>query len=736
MRNQFTRTAFLILLFSSLVFFSVWSINDLDGEENQIASLIDDLFTNAAQAQTPQRVYVATSPGECGGYTPCYTNTDGVDGLNGAGTGLRDAVTALNPGDEVTILGTYLVKDYTILIDKDLTIQGFGNSVITYNGTDCSNPMLRFTAGGTFTNLTITSGNCSGDSRDLIIIDSPININIEHNTLTNGNRAINILSADGIVSIAFNQITANQDYALFQGTGSGTGSVKIYANNIYANRNGVQVNCNNLGAADHNFWGEGILATTATEYCEVSDGKILGAPILSETNEPGIQALQQTVTDTFTAAFENNIAVKRNTGSDYDLVIVNHGQGTQDKIPFLGSGTTPIVACSNFYDVFLAEEGAPAANLVLSLKYDLNAECINAVESTDFCGSNDSSKIPMWWYDPLNNMTDGWDRTGQIPAGDNPLNESGQLTSCNTAEDSLQVVIDAVGRPGISKDLNFTPFLAGLPIGSSDIKTFSAALDLDEINLYWETGIENKISGYHVLRASSESGPYNRISPIISAIGSNAIYQYTDALNSSDFNKNFYYKIEIINIYGDTIRTHGPERVLTSTPTPTFTPTRTPTPTRTLYPTRTPYPTSTLGPTRTATRYIYRSPTSYYRPRTSTPFNTPTQVRTDRPSPTITPTIDETSLADQTPSQELLTGTPGERATPTDTPPVIGLIQSATPKLTNISDRNNTPTQENAPEPDIQEDKNNHWAYLLIGSGAGLGVLALAGFLLFKFYFV
>ncbi|MDY6846737.1 MAG: hypothetical protein SVP52_06340, partial [Chloroflexota bacterium] len=148
------------------------------------------------------------------------------------------------------------------------------------------------------------------------------------------------------------------------------------------------------------------------------------------------------------------------------------------------------------------------------------------------------------------------------------------------------------------------------------------------------------------------------------------------------------------------------------------------------------YPTSTLGPTRTATRYIYRSPTSYYRPGTSTPYNTPTQVRTDRPSSTMSSTIDATSLADRTLSAEILTGTPGETATPTGTPPIMGLIQSATPQPTSISDRIITPTQENAPDPGLQKSENNHWVYLLIGSGAGLSLLALASFLLFKFYFV
>jgi hypothetical protein len=720
MRKNFKRTAFIILLIPILFFFYVFSTADIEGENELIPSLLNSFTRSKVNSQAPQRVYVAASLAECGSFTPCYTNTNGLDGPNGTGTGLRDAVNALNPGDEIVVLGNYLVKDHTVLIDKALTIQGQNNSLITYNGTNCSVPMLNFTAGGILKDLTIAGVDCSGVSRDLVSINSQVDLRIEHNTLTNGGRAVDIKSGDSTVTLAFNHITGNQDYALYQGMGLGSGIVKIFANNIHSNRTDAQVNCNNLGSADHNFWGEGVLASSGAEFCTVSDAKTLGAPILTETNAPGVQALMQNVTDTFAAAFENNIAVKRNSGGNYDLVIVNHGQGTTENIPFLGVGTTPIIACSNIYDIFLAE-GAVASDLVLSIKYDLNADCISAMESVDFCGSSDSSKIPLWWYDPLNNLTDGWDRTGQIPAGYNPLNENGQLTSCNTAEDSLQVLIDTSGRPGISKDLNFTPFLAGLPIGSSDIKTFGAVLDIDEVDLSWETGIESSISGYHVLRASSETGPYSRISAFISAIGSNALYQYTDVLNTTDFNKNFYYKIEIINIYGDTIRTHGPQSILTSTPTPTFTPTKTSTPTRTLYPTRTPYPTSTPGPTRTATLYYYRSPTSYYRPRTSTPFNTPTQVRTDRPLGTeVSPTITEIPPSDHSLSPVFITGT---------------LTKSRSPLPTNTIWITPTPTQVPPQEPGLNDQAQNPLVYLLIGSFSGLAFLGLGSFLLFKTYF-
>ncbi|MDY6846532.1 MAG: hypothetical protein SVP52_05295 [Chloroflexota bacterium] len=117
MRNQLARTAFLILLLSSLVFSSVRSTNDIEGEDHQIVSFLLGLFTNRVTAQDSQIAYVATSNEECEGYQPnCYPNTKEVDGPDGAGTGLRDAVNALNPGDEIIILGTYRIKDHTVLI--------------------------------------------------------------------------------------------------------------------------------------------------------------------------------------------------------------------------------------------------------------------------------------------------------------------------------------------------------------------------------------------------------------------------------------------------------------------------------------------------------------------------------------------------------------------------------------------------------------------------------------------
>jgi len=692
-----------------------------------------DLFSFSQQdvsAQQPQTVYVASNAEACGSHKPCYINEDGVDGANGTGTGLRQAVVDLNQGDEIIILGNYTIKDHAVLIDKNLTIRGDENGQISYIGDDCSMPMLIIKAGGSLQDLWISSSSCTGGSRDLLSINTTQDLKIEHNTLQNGNRAIDIIPSDGVVTVAFNQITNNQDYALYQQTGSGTGSVEILANNIFANRPGVQVNCNGGGFADHNFWGEGILPATAIANCEVTEGKRLGAPIATQPDVPGVQAIRQTVGENFNYAFENNIGVKRNSGSDYDLIIVNHGQGSEENIPFLESGSTPITACSNFYDVFLAKD-ALASDLVLSIKYDLDETCIKTVESSDFCGQNDSSKYPLWWYDPSSNLTDGWDRTGQIPEGDNPLNIEGQTTTCNVTENEIQVLIDSSGRPDISQDLNFTPFLAGLPIGISNITAFDVSFDVDQVDIYWETAQESRISGYYVLRANSETGPYYKISNFIPSNGSNSLYEFTDALASVEFNKNYYYKIEIINSFGDTLRTHGPVSILTSTPTPSLTPTRT------LYPTRTPYPTSTLGPTRTATQYIYRSPTPIYRPFTSTPYGTPTQVRTDRPTPTgPSPTQSQTefSLQTGTPDSESLTRTAQDEITRTASTSIPAEIsnRSRTPNPES-TDKYRTETTTSSQEEQNQADEVRYgWLFLLAGAGLGVGIISILSFYLSK----
>ncbi len=317
---------------------------------------------------------------------------------------------------------------------------------------------------------------------------------------------------------------------------------------------------------------------------------------------------------------------------------------------FSNQGQNAIQACSNFYDVFLSDDAA-ASNLELAVKYDLDSECISTIESEDYCLSGDSSDIPLWWFDPANNVTEGWDRTGQPPQGTGAGGASGQTTTCDLTDNEIHVNIDSSGRPGISTDINFTPFIAGFPISEgAEISLFTAAFDIDEVDLQWITTSEHNVRGFYVIRSDTEDGTYSRISSEIEAIGDTfigGIYLYTNS--DITFDRDYFYKIQVINDQGQTIATHGPASVLTSTPTPTMTQTYTPYPTRTTYPSRTPYPSLTPYPSRTPTRYYYRSPTSLYsRPSTSTPRNNPTQARTVDITPTGSQTLSTKSPMEQT----------------------------------------------------------------------------------------
>jgi hypothetical protein len=181
--------------------------------------------------------YVAQSSTDCDDFSPCFVNS-GDDLPNGLGTGLRDAVLALDPNAEIVILNDYAVKSNTVLVDKSLTIRGHENALVTYIGAVCNNPMISFTAGGAIRDLTFNDGNCSNPSRNLIEVNSPVDVVIEHNTLNSGYYAVDVKDNTGYVTVAFNQIANNLDYAVNRETGTAAGAVDIYANNITNNRSG------------------------------------------------------------------------------------------------------------------------------------------------------------------------------------------------------------------------------------------------------------------------------------------------------------------------------------------------------------------------------------------------------------------------------------------------------------------------------------------------------------------
>ncbi|MFU8826142.1 MAG: hypothetical protein ACNA70_01475 [Brevefilum sp.] len=582
-------------------------------------------------AQLDPTVYVANTPETCDKFTPCYVNS-GDDLPEGLGTGLRDAVMSVETDGEILILEDYVIKDHTVLIDKNVHLRGHTHALITYIGTQCDDPMLTITQGGTISELTINDGNCFSPSRTLLEVDSALPVQIEHNTLAFGNNAIFITDSFGDITVAFNHIINNNNYAVLRDDGNRTGQVNIYANNIINNKTGYQVDCSTHGTANHNFWGAGQSATANAGNCAVTNGKRLGALIQLALDRPGVQAQRLPVTTSMSYAFDGKIGAQRTTGSDFDLIIVNHGQGTTSNIPFYQVGTTDVQPCSNFYDIFLADDAA-ATNLTLALRYDLNSNCISLVESSDYCGSNDPTKYPLLWYDPATWATDGWDRVGQNPQGPGAGGASGQETTCHLNAKEIRVVIDNTGRPSISSDLNYTPFVVGLPFNDGIILTqFTAQFDGTKNQLRWDTSREVNVRGFYVLRSETSTGPYARISNQITAIGDTyigGIYQYID--DTIVFAKTYYYKIEVIDINGASIATHGPVSVLTATATPTatmtFTPTSTPTRTGTPTPTRTPFFYRSPTPF-----YRYATPTPFFQPRTATPVGGPTQVRTFGPT--------------------------------------------------------------------------------------------------------
>jgi hypothetical protein len=731
------------------------------GEGLWVETFTDSSLITVAEQSTP--VYVAKTPADCGSFTPCFVNS-GDDLENGIGTGLRDAVMALDAGSEIRILKDYTIKDHAVLVDKALDILGHENGLITYIGTVCSNPMLSITDGATIAKLTINDGNCISPSRNLIEVNSANPVAIEHNTLVYGNHAVYAEDNTGDVIVAFNYIANNDDYGVFRAIGNSLGTVNIYANNIINNRLGYQVNCNDHGIANHNFWGEGVSATASALSCTITNGKRLGAPILLSTTQPGVQAERKTVSSQISYAFDGNIGVQHSASTDFDVIIVNHGQGSAANIPFYDSGSGDLNACSNFYDVFLADD-AVATNLVLALRYDLNSNCVSKIETSEYCGSSDSTKYPLWWYDPATNATDGWDRTGQNPQGPGAGGAAGQETICNISAKEIRVIIDNTGRPSISTDLNFTPFVVGLPIVDGIVLSqLTAQFDGSKVNVKWITSSETNVQGFYVLRSDTQTGTYSRISQQINAIGDTyigGIYQYSDA--TVTFGKTYYYKIEVIDNNGQSIGTYGPVSILTVTPTPTATATRTitlsptatqtrtsttiPTATRTRTPTKISTATRTRTPIniptlfRTRTPYPYNTPTSYYQPRTATPSDGPTPVRTYGPSPTGTLTTTIYPTDDQTP--EATYTQPGYPVETEGTPPTDGYPIPGTPRPTQLTP---TPTgtepeldepDQVTPTPGMEDEddlptENIRWIFILVGAASGLSLIGAVSVILAK----
>jgi len=618
----------------------------------------DQAFVLLPVIATGNPIYVANDAAACGSNSPCYINS-GDDLVDGIGTGLKDAIDS-HPADSkatISILGNYQIKSNPVLLDKPHTLHGIGDARVTYSGSLCTQPILKITAGATIRDLTISDGACAATSRDLLQINSPADVLIVSNDLIDGKDAVSMADNTGNLILQFNQIQNNTGYGVFRAQGSSTGSITAIANNINNNRSGAQVDCASKGKAEHNFWGFGANLSTAVNLCTVTEGKQLGAPGLPRVGAAGIDGQRVTVGESMAYSFNDRVGYQRSSnGNDFEMFIVNHGSGSPENVPFIGGLPGSLIPCSSYWDVFLGEGAAPSPSqsLTLAFRYDQNAYCANTIQTASYCGGNDPALYPLWWYDPKYNVTSGWDTTGENPKGSGANGANGQETSCNIPQKEIRVIIDTSGRPGLSTDLNFTPFVVGLPPTSSSvvITRFTAISGDASASVQWTTASEVNTRGFYVLRSLQSDSGFTRVSGEIPRLGTGvggANYEYNDSGLTNG--TTYYYRLEIVSSSGESsfsnvisvipgTPTITPTATFTGTititptgPTPTHTLTRTITPTRT--PTATRIPTRTHTPVRQSTYFTYRSPTPVPS-RTAFPTRTkPFQTASATPSSTL-----------------------------------------------------------------------------------------------------
>ena len=345
---------------------------------------------------------------------------------------------------------------------------------------------------------------------------------------------------------------------------------------------------------------------------------------------------------------------------------------------------------------------------------------------SQFCElTTNTAKFPLWWYDPAGLVTAGWDTTGQNPAGSGAGGAPGQATTCDMLNDEIHVTIDNSGRPSLANDLNFTPFMVGIPMPA----TFQTLASNNTITVRWTTTSEVDLNGFYVLRSLAANGPFSPISDIIARKGSATAggdYTFIDGGRANGVTN--YYRLQIERSDG----TYFFSDISSIIPNvATITPTPTPSRTLTLVPTRTaiiPFSTATRAPTVTRrvitpTRGAIATPTLARTP-TRTPLDPLSNIRTSTalaeagypgPEETLPTQPDVTGYpGDETGIPSGATGYPGQAETPLSGTITITTTGTGTiPRGTSSITRTPTPGGETVAEENPRNASD--WISLVLG---------------------
>jgi len=145
-----------------------------------------------ADAQTPTLdIYIANTANQCSGKTQCFYNDDPDTpqsvALNKALSFARNNNLG---GARIHILSAYSIKTDTVTIDFPVHLIGEDSGYLSTSSSNCNEPLLRITSEVSISNLYITDGSCNSPSRDLIVVDSSLDVLIESSTIEYGKNAI------------------------------------------------------------------------------------------------------------------------------------------------------------------------------------------------------------------------------------------------------------------------------------------------------------------------------------------------------------------------------------------------------------------------------------------------------------------------------------------------------------------------------------------------------------------